>query len=45
MPDHTEAKGDFSLYYHLFDGKTGTFRCIMKLRPIRPDLCVSEAVK
>ena len=25
MPDHTEAKGDFSLYYHLSDGKTGTF--------------------
>ena len=25
MPDHTEAEGDFSLYYHLSDGKTGTF--------------------
>ena len=25
MPDHTEAKGEFSLYYHLSDGKTGTF--------------------
>ena len=25
MPDHTEAEGDFSLYYHLADGKTGTF--------------------